>query len=377
MITVESLPETTVSQPVLFAKRTSDNGRSGKSFNASVHGLRGLAALSVFIFHTIYQIQFTAPFPVALEATLGSLRCGVQLFFMISGYLITGSIIRHANVKAFLLDRVARIYPVFLFIHILLFAMAPVMEKWVLKQGLEMWFVHFFCNLFFLSTLFKMPLVQPYAWTLTLEGIFYLVCAAIYGFWPRMRPLAVLILLVAPVGLVIYYPPFIFFAVGVSIFFMVHRTERNRFSGLPHLGLIGFPIFVAIIGYALLPGHLWTSLLAVPFGFAFFLDVVRQTPLISAFLCSRFMQFFGTISYSLYLWHPVITIPVKHIAAKILIPRFGMPVTEVSVFLLVTVVAITLPVSWLSWRFLEVEGGKWAKDKFKRFEGRAFQRTVG
>jgi peptidoglycan/LPS O-acetylase OafA/YrhL len=378
MVTVESLPRPPSPSLPLFAKGTSDNGsRSCRSFNASVHGLRGLAALSVFVYHTIYQLQFTAPFPVVLDATLGSLRCGVQIFFMISGYLITGSIIRHANVRAFLLDRVARIYPVFLFIHVLLFVMAPVMEKWVLQQGLGMWFVHFFCNLFFLSTLFKMRLLQPYAWTLTLEAIFYLVCAAVYGFWPRMRSLAVLILLVAPVGLVIYYPPFIFFGVGVAIFFMVHRTERDRSSGLPHLGLIGFPIFVAIIGYALLPGHLWTSLAAVPFGFAFFLDVVRQTPLISAFLCSRFMQFFGTISYSLYLWHPVVTIPVRHIAAKILIAHFGMSVTEASVFLLVTVVAITLPVSWLSWRFLEVEGGKWAKGKFKRFEGRAIQPTAG
>lgn len=109
------LSKTPASEPIASEGWTSENARrSSRKFNASVHGLRGLAALSVFVFHTIFQIQFTAPFPFALEATLGSLRSGVQLFFMISGYLITGSIIRHANVRAFLLDRVARIYPVFL-----------------------------------------------------------------------------------------------------------------------------------------------------------------------------------------------------------------------------------------------------------------------
>ena len=372
------LSKTPASEPIASEGWTSENARrSSRKFNASVHGLRGLAALSVFVFHTIFQIQFTAPFPVALEATLGSLRSGVQLFFMISGYLITGSIIRHANVRAFLLDRVARIYPVFLFIHLLLFALAPVMEKWVLKDGLGMWFVHFFCNLFLLSTIFKMPLVQPYAWTLTVEGIFYLVCAAVYGLWPRMRTLAVVTLLVAPAALTVYYPPFVFFDVGVLIFFLIHRDKKVRSAGLPRVGLVGFPIFVAIMGYALLPGHLYASLLAVPFGFAFFLDVVRQTPFIAGFLTSGFMQFFGTISYSLYLWHPVITIPLKHVAAKILIGRFGMSTTEVSVILVVTSVAVTVPVSWLSWRVLDVEGGRWAKAKFKRFEDPTPGPTVG
>lgn len=111
------------------------------------------------------------------------------------------------------------------------------MEKWVLKDGLGMWFVHFFCNLFLLSTIFKMPLVQPYAWTLTVEGIFYLVCAAVYGLWPRMRTLAVVTLLVAPAALTVYYPPFVFFDVGVLIFFLIHRDKKVRSAGLPRVGL--------------------------------------------------------------------------------------------------------------------------------------------
>jgi peptidoglycan/LPS O-acetylase OafA/YrhL len=35
------------------------------------------------------------------------------------------------------------------------------------------------------------------------------------------------------------------------------------------------------------------------------------------------MQFFGTISYSFYLWHPIVTFPLKSAMTRILIGKLG------------------------------------------------------
>src|SRR5580704_6359250 len=118
-------------------------------FNPCIHGLRGIAALIVFLFHVYDQPRLLGlipeTLPLALKIAIVSLSSGVDLFFMISGYLITASLIRHANVRTFLTDRVIRIYPVFLFLHLCLFAVAPLIKyKWMAGITPTAWVLNFF-----------------------------------------------------------------------------------------------------------------------------------------------------------------------------------------------------------------------------------------
>ena len=50
---------------------------------------------------------------------------GVELFFMISGFLIPASLVRHASVGKFFYDRALRILPVFVVLHLVLFVAGP------------------------------------------------------------------------------------------------------------------------------------------------------------------------------------------------------------------------------------------------------------
>ncbi|MEK4129105.1 acyltransferase [Solibacillus sp. FSL W8-0474] len=73
--------------------------------------LRGLAALAVVIFHytTRYNELFGHEKSSYLNFTFGHM--GVNLFFMISGFVIFMTLRRINNVKEFAIKRAFRLYP--------------------------------------------------------------------------------------------------------------------------------------------------------------------------------------------------------------------------------------------------------------------------
>lgn len=103
---------------------------------------------------------------------------GVELFFLISGYLIAGSLVRHGDATRFLVQRLVRIYPAFLVPHLLIFMVGPwVGYGWMAEVDLLGWVAHFFSNLLLLPGLFPLPIANIVAWTLSLEMAFYFLAA--------------------------------------------------------------------------------------------------------------------------------------------------------------------------------------------------------
>src|SRR4051812_30356131 len=92
-----------------------------------VHALRGACVLAVFAYHVLNSRLPPSP-AGEIDAVLRwlgeSLRYGVEVFFMISGYVIVQSLRRHATVGAFLRDRALRIFPLWLPIALALVAAA-------------------------------------------------------------------------------------------------------------------------------------------------------------------------------------------------------------------------------------------------------------
>src|ERR1700742_3543526 len=100
-------------------------GAYPKNLNRQIHGLRGFSTLAVFVYHvygmgTLWGFWPAALNPVAPFFAAG--KHGVEIFFIISGYLITGSLIRHASAAKFLVDRAIRILPVLMTIQQIVFA---------------------------------------------------------------------------------------------------------------------------------------------------------------------------------------------------------------------------------------------------------------
>jgi len=136
-------------------------------------GLRGLACLMIFNVHFFAQFAdvsyFVDPNGLLHEIlhALHSGSHGVDVFFVVSGYLIYGSLTRkRPNLFRFLVERYKRLLPVVLVINI------PALY-WVNANAKEI-----VDNVFFLD-LFGSKLVTFVSWALVYEMYFYLLC----GVW--------------------------------------------------------------------------------------------------------------------------------------------------------------------------------------------------
>ena len=141
-------------------------------FNKELHFLRSLSILLVVFFH-FDLLNFNGGY------------VGVDIFFVISGYLITSIILQDNNFKftSFYFKRLKRIYPLILFIIIFSlilanFILSPIHYERLINSsqytafGLSNLFFFYESGYFDQEKLFK-PLLHT--WSLSVELQFYLI----------------------------------------------------------------------------------------------------------------------------------------------------------------------------------------------------------
>ena len=325
--------------------------------NASIQGLRGFAILGVFAYH-IHRALLVGGFSVAAPAdsttfaVLEMGRLGVDLFFMISGFLIAASLVKHRNAVTFLKNRLIRIYPAFLIPHLLIFTVGPLSAYgWMAHVEPSEYSLHFLSNLLLLPGVFDLPIAQIVAWSLSYEFAFYLLAAAGYSIRHHVKtgPVVKSSLWTAwflVTGIALWWHPRAwFFVAGVAAYFVHGRMETGKTAQASRspLGCVAIAA-MAVCFDTLFP-------LAVFFGFVGFMTFVTQRGLAASLLQTRLMQYFGDISYSFYLWHTIVLFPLKRIFAS----NGGLlsnPAANVLIFSLVSFCTSVL-VSHLSYRWIE------------------------
>jgi peptidoglycan/LPS O-acetylase OafA/YrhL len=175
-------------------------------------GVRGLAILMV-VLHHYGNIK---PGMGGVAGVIGSvtsiLWTGVDLFFVLSGFLLGGILMRYRDsanyFKTFYVRRVCRILPLY-FLWMALFFIVPLFAP----QNPPGWFLSIFQQniphfpnwvyLFFLQNIFLAKTGYALAqwlgptWSLAIEEQFYLVIPFIIWLVPRRRLLAVLVAMIA------------------------------------------------------------------------------------------------------------------------------------------------------------------------------------
>jgi peptidoglycan/LPS O-acetylase OafA/YrhL len=159
--------------------------RQGSQHIAALDGIRGLAVIFVFVFHAanVNAAQTSlavTPGPVAALFHAIAIRgwIGVDLFFVLSGYLITGILLRAKDAEnyyqVFYARRALRILPLYYVVMFGLIAMSA--HRPPITSQIWFWF-----NLSNFPTAFDPGLIPYLAhyWSLAIEEQFYLL-------WPSM-----------------------------------------------------------------------------------------------------------------------------------------------------------------------------------------------
>jgi peptidoglycan/LPS O-acetylase OafA/YrhL len=366
----------------MAAGRVDPQALNAGSYNAGINDLRGLCVAAVFTFHVASSGLAPAPDPasawqLAAAYAVGCLAHGVEVFFMISGYVIVQSLRRHASVRGFLLDRGLRILPLWVPMVLLIGVAGPWLGWRVLQQlGPLEWLRIVGANVLLLPPLLPLPMVHPASWSLTVEWLFYGVAAALMALWrvpgaPRVLRVGVALAVVVPS--VWLLPVALCFGIGVLVALwppLAAWTQRRPWLAAPAL-LAFLLLWHGVDRGGLDRGALLPTLLARGQGPALLLALAAGA-LGLACLCApgatalpslktAWLQRLGTVSYSFYLWHLLVMFGVKRAVLR-LWPDAAGSWGPVLVF-----GAVSLALSWWvsawSWRWMEQAFGRWLRER--------------
>ena len=305
---------------------------SGHPTVVPMEGLRGLAVFLVFLVHYLgellpYMAPIGRPWPLSAYVHLLG-RTGVDLFFVLSGYLIYGSLLRRQQeLKPYLYRRVERIYPTFLAvlaIYLLVSWAMPAQSK--LPGGFVAATLYILQNVLLLPGLFPIAPIITVAWSLSYECFFYLVTPVLIGAlrlrsWrPRARIglfLFAAVLILARPEWTFGHPRLSMFLSGMILFEVLALMSRQSRAWLDALGLCGLAGGLALFIYLWLenfPVGLRLGALFVGF-FAVCLAAFGQDGLTKRIFSWTPLRWLGNISYSYYLIHALVLRGVFYIFA--------------------------------------------------------------
>ena len=329
-------------------------------YRKEIDGLRALAVIPVMLFH-------------ANVSLIPGGYIGVDVFFVISGYLITGIIINETeqnsfNISNFYERRARRILPALILVILFsIFASIFIMYPFqIIDFAKSIFYVSTFSSNFYFwqntggyfGTLSgQMPLLHT--WSLAIEEQFYLIFPIFFIIFFRFGYKKILILILVTIALSFsisqyasfYHPRPNFFLIftraweiligSICAIFLIKYGDKVQKSDL--LSIIGL-LFI------LIPIFLFTEKTPFPsvytllptIGTALIIIYSDNLNLIGRFLSLRPLVFLGLISYGAYLWHhPFLVFGSIYFDG------------ELSEFFSIFICFIAFLFSYYSWKFVE------------------------
>ncbi|MCY9848249.1 acyltransferase family protein [Pectobacterium jejuense] len=357
---------------------TSNSHLSHPKYRPDIDGLRAVAVLSVVAFHA---------FPDWMKGGF----IGVDIFFVISGFLISTIIFENLDkgtfsFAEFYARRIKRIYPALLLVltvSIVFGWFALLADEYKQLGKHTMAGVGFVSNLvlwgesgYFDNAAETKPLLH--LWSLGIEEQFYFLWPLLCWLFWRMnfRRIALLlsfilasfvlnIYMIRSDGVATFYSPLtrfweLLFGSLLAFIVLYHKSfvdkfQKNQFV-INGFSLFGFLIlgfgFLSINKDAYFPGF-WALIPVI--GAVLIIFAGPNAMLNRLFLSNKIVVWFGLISFPLYLWHwPLLTF--------LRIVERGTP----DRFLRLAAVFLSILLAWLTYKFVE---GKIRKSKGYKFVG--------
>jgi peptidoglycan/LPS O-acetylase OafA/YrhL len=325
------------------------------SFRPEIDGLRAVAVTAVIMFH--------AAIPLFAGGFLG-----VDIFFVLSGFLVGGSVIEALKAKEFSFlefyaRRARRIFPALFAMLLATFGVAwfilPPIEMKLLSEGLGTSSL-FLSNFYYMTTTGYFgpdagATFLLHTWSLSVEEQFYILFPILaFALYTALRKWII-------VGVVCLAFGSFFLAISLSqnfpgeVFYFSPARAWQLLLGTVAAGLTLRPSSILSVGAVLLivigltlgqdsDGFPDMAALIVSLGTAAFLIFTNSEVAIGRILSIKPILYIGAISYSLYLWHQ----PV-FVYARVINPDGG----DITGLQLAIMLAITFVFAASSYHFIE------------------------
>lgn len=322
--------------------------KANNQYYKSLTGFRAIAAFMVFLHH--YN-----PFPSSNKFTLvlhdftSELHVGVTFFFVLSGFLIATRYMDMKNFvfKTYMINRVARIYPMYFILTFILFA------DYVFHNPSNLFNKEFYIQVLtnftflkgYIPTLIFSGISQ--GWSLTVEETFYLLAPIFFLILQKSKiQLIIIPIVLISMGFIVihllknhinlgmfslneFYFNYTFFGrcaeffIGISLAIIVRSNKNFKFyNSITYIGLVLVIFFIYLIsinkgsadlGIRTPIGKLINTLLLPLIGIStLYYGLIKEQTILSKILSSKLFVLLGKSSYIFYLIHLGIFYGILH-----------------------------------------------------------------
>lgn len=336
-------------------------------------GLRGIAALSVVLFHAGAYLA-----PTVAPNLLPGGFIGVDLFFVLSGFLMTSILLEPGQgYGRFYARRVARIFPA-----LYVFLAAQWLYARVTRSMAVGWRVYALIGLGSGNWAPQVGTILPFnlaqTWSLGVEEQLYLVWPLVLVLFGRRHPDRLKWLCVAGIGVSLVAKLAMFraglpavqiygqtdarlddFLAGALVAVLWHRGVRTARPPRARLLLLGPTVAAgAFLAFTLAIGHPYSSAWLYEGGFTavglacavLLYACLRQAPG-TGILATRPMRALGRYSYAEYLWHPLVFLAVARAIPGDVTTRVAAGLTVLAAVSVMSTLCVEEPLRrWVSRR---------------------------
>ncbi len=338
----------------------------------AIDSLRGIAALIVVFFHfTMYRPE--AQFGFKLGIT------GVDLFFIISGFVIYMSINKAHNSLDFVINRISRLYPTYWTCVTFTFILLSVYSIFI-NGGLgKINFIQYLGNMTMFQFYLKISDIDGPYWTMIIEMTFYIGILLLFHFKMLKHlkiigiGLCVLVVIMTTfwgdiyiVKKLIYWLPLLLFIplfFAGTVFYTIYTNKNKLFENYIIL-IICLISQILLFKYSgkssmFISHNEYTMMLTIYF-VLFILFVNNKLN----FIVSRWTLFLGKISFALYLIHQLVS-------RNFIIPFFTIKM-QVNFWLASFFVAlpVVIIIAWFINYYIEVPMSKLMKERLRKIANR-------
>jgi len=333
---------------------------SNQLYFPEIDGIRFLAIILVILFHLHgyfigkSAIAFTdgpANYPL-LERLLSNGDRGVELFFVLSGFILCLPFAKHyiagekkVQLKKYYLRRVTRLEPPYIIAMTGLLLLQLLMHVHPASVLLPSWLASLIYSHGFIFH--HTPLLTVVAWSLEIEIQFYILAPLLFrvlmlpAVWRRVLLISAIIVMVclqaafpAPEGMLTLYSFAQYFFMGILLADL-YVSAKTLAASANSAGMIAVALMSLLTilyspikehtGELIDPSRLLVARLVFPFAIGTFYFLVMKNDIVKKVFSYKFIPIIGGMCYSIYLLHYTIISVFGRVTLKLHFTNYYLP----------------------------------------------------